>query len=248
MGLSKTVYVHLGVLLSILASCFYGSVQLIKYITFFVKSQGYTYLVLSPYESFIIITKLCLILTTIVILPYSVLLIYRNIFDALFDKEKKFINSLFWFVPLAVAGLVTSCYTTLMYIMPFLSNYNSMLDIGSTIQLTLFFNLMISNAILFILLFQVPMILFNLIKYRIVPKNKIVENKKFFILGLLVLCALLTPEDPISMLFSFCPIWVLSEGSIFFADDYDPEEDQEQEQPEERVRVKTNWRRYYLEE
>ena len=65
------------------------------------------------------------------------------------------------------------------------------------------------------LTFQLPVVLTLLGHIGVVNYDQLTRGRRFAIVGVCAVAAVITPPDPISMLAMFVPLWLLYEGSVF---------------------------------
>jgi sec-independent protein translocase protein TatC len=64
--------------------------------------------------------------------------------------------------------------------------------------------------------FQMPLILVGLNRIGILSKDTVIKSRRYVIIGIFVLAAMLTPPDIVSQVLLAVPMWALFEISLFF--------------------------------
>jgi len=67
------------------------------------------------------------------------------------------------------------------------------------------------------IIFQIPVILIFLIKIGLLSRDYLRQKRKYIIVGIFILAALLSPPDPVSQILVVIPLYLLFEISIFLS-------------------------------
>ena len=100
-------------------------------------------------------------------------------------------------------------------------NYFSPIEVF-IIQIKLALVLWLSVAFGF--MFQMPLITYYLIKSGIISYDSVCEKRRYVIVILLFVAAILTPPDVISQIMLFIPTYCLFEAGLFFARKYNSQD------------------------
>jgi sec-independent protein translocase protein TatC len=65
--------------------------------------------------------------------------------------------------------------------------------------------------------FNLPALLFMLIRTGLVKRQTVRQGRRFVIVGIFALAALITPPDPLSMLLLALPLWAMFELTLLLA-------------------------------
>ena len=179
--------------------------------------NGQTIHFLSPTDSIMYLFKIHLFFGFIISLPFLTLIIWQYIHSALESKERRFLLFyVFSVLILAMLGLVYSYFSILPISLEFLLGIN---PAGTQTMITAetYTNFLISSLLILILVFQTPILIFGLIKSRLVRPDLFTKNRKYMYFILVVVMAILTPPDVFSLLLTIIPVAVFLESSIWLA-------------------------------
>ena len=171
----------------------------------------------SPMEVFLLQIKLALLLDVAVCFPYIMRKLWDFILPALYKHERKTIgvgivlSSILFF-----AGIAFCLFLILPLIISFGISFSgdklqAMLGISNII------NLAITLSLVFGLMFQVPLITHLLIRWEVVSYKTISSVRPYVVVGLLTVCAILTPPDIVSQVMLFIPTYLLFELGLLFS-------------------------------
>lgn len=156
---------------------------------------------------------------SMICLPFTYFYVYSKIKDALYKKERELylkLKNLYIFI---LAGMVYGYYTAIYFMIPFLYSFNAKLDVSTTISLENLILSIITNCILFSLIFITPFIIKYSIMYELLDKRKIKSNRNIIYFGFLIISAILTPSDILSMMIAFLPFVLLFELGLYLSKD-----------------------------
>lgn len=139
---------------------------------------------------------------------------WRFLEPALYDHEKKYVFPfIFASVSLFFAGVSFCFFVILPMALDFLIGYG--LQVGTAI-ITVgdYVSLVMILIFGFGIVFETPVILVLLALMDLVSAESLAANRKFVLVGILVLGALLTPPDPISQIAMAIPTYFMYEVSI----------------------------------
>ncbi len=137
---------------------------------------------------------------------------------ALKPKERR------WFVPTLIAAVLLFLIGIVFCYLVILNTAISWLidqsqGLGDVLpQMSAYIDIIIKFEIGFGLAFQIPLIVFYLVVFRIIPYKKLRSSWRVIYIVLMVFCAVITPDaSPITMLLLFTALVVLYELSLLFA-------------------------------
>lgn len=162
----------------------------------------------SPTEAFTTYLKLSLYSALFFSLPIFITQIYLFLSPALYKKEKRNIIFIFFSAPiLFLIGAIFAYYLILPQALQFFSSFeyqdftsqnNFSIQLETRISEYLNF---VANLILgFGIAFQLPNLLIFLIKYDCLSTNDLRKRRKFWIVIIFILSAILTPPDVLSQI------------------------------------------------
>ena len=164
---------------------------------------------------FFVHLKVALLCGVVVAFPYIIWEIWRFIAPALYDKERKAVRKAFSLSSgLFYLGVAVGYFIVLPVCLVFFLNYTVSDAIQNSITLNSYISLFISMVFLIGLLFEFPTVILVLSSLGIVSRGDLRKARKWAFVIVLVLAALITPSDPVSMFVLALPLYLLYEGSI----------------------------------
>lgn len=191
---------------------FFVAQQLIQ-----IVSSSYNVISLVPSDAFNALLFIDFVLTIAMIFPFVVYSGFKYVEPA-FETVKSFKMikySLFVSILLFYLGIAFG----LLIFSPILLNYFTGFSLGVGIETFWGINKLIgflgTNALIFGFIFQIPLVTFLLIKFKVIKADFLLKNSYFGIPIVLTITAFITPPDIISMFLMAAPIFALFYGSIF---------------------------------
>lgn len=151
----------------------------------------------------------------IVAFPYIIYEVWKFIKPALYDKEKKnaksfiIITSLLFFV-----GILFGYYVITPLSVNFLGSYRVADEVKNNFDLSSYTGLLKASCLSAGFIFELPVIIYFLTKLGLVTPDTLKEYRKFALVLVLVLSAIITPPDIISQVIVAIPMIILYEVSI----------------------------------
>ncbi len=169
---------------------------------------------LSPAEAFITHIKVSILMGIIIALPVIIFQFWKFILPALKKNEKKFFyiimpTSLILFY----AGIIFGFFVVLPLGMNFLLNFGGP-ELEAMISLDFYISFLITLLIPFGLIFQMPLVLNLMIKMGLVSIETLSSFRKYVIVLIFVVGAILTPPDIITQALLALPLILLFEASL----------------------------------
>jgi len=150
--------------------------------------------------------------------PYVLYELWKFISPALKESEKKnsqgfiLIASILFFL-----GMLFGYYIIAPLSINFLANYRVSAEVFNDIDISSYMGLVRTAALASGIIFELPIIIFILTKIGLVSPEGLKKYRKFAIVGILVLAAIITPPDIVSQVIVAIPILVLYEISIIIS-------------------------------
>lgn len=226
---NETLISHLEALRETLLKCFI-SLGVVLPFTLYLAPKALNYLIkiligankvtfnyFSPTEVFILQIKMALVIDLVICFPYIAKKLWDFILPALYDHERKFIKSL---VFLSSGLFICGVLFCLFLILPLIINFGMSFatsEIQAVFGITNVINLSLWLAVVFGLMFQMPLITHSLIKSGFVDYETIADKRPYVVVGLLILAAVLTPPDIVSQVMLFIPTYALFELGLLFS-------------------------------
>jgi sec-independent protein translocase protein TatC len=142
---------------------------------------------------------------------------YAFVLPAFSPREREVALPLLLGVPfLFIAGVVFAYYLVLPPAINFLQNFNDdSYDI--LLQARDFYSFEILVLIAMGVLFQIPIGILAATRLGVITPQQLRSGRRYAIVIIAIIAALLPGQDPVTMLILAAPLWVLYEGSILFA-------------------------------
>jgi len=150
--------------------------------------------------------------------PYLLYEIWKFISPALYEKERKnarsfvVVSSLLFFI-----GVLFGYYI----IVPLSVNFFGTFIVSQTIinqfSVDSYISMVKTSLIASGLVFELPIIIYFLAKVGLVTPELLRNYRKFAVVGILIIAAIVTPPDIVSQIITSIPILILYEVSIFIA-------------------------------
>ena len=172
---------------------------------------------ITAYEALNSIILIYFYVWVILFIPLLYRVSYKYLKDALYSKERSFVKRISWLYLFILAGAGYGYYTAIKFIIPFLFTFNTKISIDNSIGLESLIITIIRNCLLFSLVFLTPFIIKYLLDLKIIEKRLLSKNRRLIYVLLLIISAILTPPDILSMILSFIPFVCLFEIGILIS-------------------------------
>lgn len=150
--------------------------------------------------------------------PVILYFFWNFISPALYQNEKKYarafviVASLLFFT-----GVLFGYYLIAPLSVNFLANYNVSSQIFNDIDLASYISLLRSSTVACGIFFELPVIIYFLSKVGLVTPEFLRKYRKYVLIIVLILAAIITPPDVMSQIIVAIPIMILYELSIFIS-------------------------------
>ena len=183
-----------------------------------------------PTESFAVYFRIALLFGVTLAMPIIVYQVIRFILPGLLPHEKKYLYFLLPGVAVSFGGGVAFAGLVMLpaainFMQGFLS---TIVDNHWTLDNYISF---VTRVLFWMgIVFQTPLIMFFLAKLNIVTSKKLAQVRKYAILGVAVVAAVVTPTpDPVNMMIVMIPLYLLYEVGILLARLADRGRDEDEE-------------------
>lgn len=147
--------------------------------------------------------------------PFILFELFRFVSPALLDNEKKYsIQIVFTIYLLFVLGVLMSYYILFPISFRFLGTYSVAAKVHSTITLDSYITSFVTLTLLMGLVFQLPVMAFILGKMGIVHSETLSKYRRYAILIICIVAAIITPPDVMTLILVAVPLYALYEVSI----------------------------------
>ena len=159
--------------------------------------------------------KVAVLCGVVLAFPYIIFELWKFIAPALYEHEKKAIRKAFWLSSgLFYLGVAVGYFVVLPVCLMFFVNFSVSDAIVNTISLSSYMSMFTSMVFLIGILFEFPTIILVLSTLDIVHRPQLRKGRRYAVVAVLLLAALITPSDPFSMFVLAIPLYGLYELSI----------------------------------
>ena len=151
----------------------------------------------------------------VVAFPYVIWEIWKFVAPALYENEKKAVRGAFSLSSaLFYLGVAVGYFVVLPVCLMFFVNFSVSDAIVNTISLSSYMSLFTSMVFLIGILFEFPSVILALSSMGVISRSQLKSWRKYAIVVVLILAALITPSDPFSMFVLAIPLYGLFELSV----------------------------------
>ncbi|MFW6309202.1 MAG: twin-arginine translocase subunit TatC [bacterium] len=198
--------------------CTIGSYVFVdKIIAFLTAPAGREMVFLSPTEAFLARIKVAIFTGILISLPVIFFQGWRFLLPALKNNEKKYFYIIF---PLSLVFFFGGLVFGFMVVIPFAIRF--FLSFASESLVPMFslhnyLSFIISVLIPFGIIFELPLIVSVMTKLHLISSSFLRKQRKFAIILIFIIGAILTPPDIVSQMLMAGPLLLIYEGSIIIA-------------------------------
>lgn len=150
--------------------------------------------------------------------PYVFYQIWSFISPALHKQERRYANTAIFTVSLLFfVGVLFGYYIISPLAVDFLGNYNVSDAVRNTINIKSYIGTITSILLSSGIVFELPVFIYFLVKINLVDAAFLRKYRRHAVVVIMILSAILTPPDPLSMVLVCLPLLLLYEFSIFIA-------------------------------
>ena len=147
--------------------------------------------------------------------PYIVLELFRFILPALYENERRYSLRVAVIVyMLFVIGVMISYFVLFPLSFRFLGTYSVAEKVVSNITLDSYVSTFVTLTLLMGVVFQLPVIMFVLGKMGFVTSDMLAKYRKHALIVIMIVAAIITPPDLMTLLLVTVPLYLLYEVSI----------------------------------
>ena len=172
---------------------------------------------ITPFEKFFSYLWVSLFAGFILSSPVWLYQFWKFISPGLYKEEKKW-SLLFVSAStlLFLSGILFVYFVVYPFSFRFLLNFGGGAE-QAYISLKPYLSFFLRTAVVFGLVFEMPVILLSLLKLNIINVKQLVKIRPYVVVMIAVLSAIITPPDIFSMLFMMFPLYLLFEASIWIS-------------------------------
>ncbi len=147
--------------------------------------------------------------------PYIVWELWRFIAPALYQKEKKAVGGAFWMASgFFFLGVAVGYFLVLPACIQFFLNYSVSPVVTNSITIGSYMSMFTSTVLLVGVAFEFPTIIWVLSALGLLTRDQLQKGRRYAVVAVLVVAAIVTPADPLSMIIVAAPLYILYEVSI----------------------------------
>ncbi|MDP3360221.1 MAG: twin-arginine translocase subunit TatC [Lutibacter sp.] len=150
--------------------------------------------------------------------PFIIWEVWKFISPGLYEKERKsaiafiFVSSFLFFV-----GVLFGYYVITPLSVNFLGSYSVSELVARNITISSYISLLKSSVLASGLIFELPIVMYFLTKMGIVTPDFLIKTRKYALVIVLIIAAVITPPDVVSQIIVTIPILILYEVSIIIS-------------------------------
>jgi sec-independent protein translocase protein TatC len=192
------------------------SIELVNFFTSLVP-ENIELVAFSPTEVFVTVLTIVIGFSIVFTFPIFLIETIKFIMPALFEEERKLILSMlpisiFLFIIGAIFGIWIMAFFGLI----FFANFAAPYGITNLWSLSGVMSTFLVTAIGFGIAFQLPIVVIILVKNNFITIDQLKSIRKYLIVFLLIISAILTPPDVISQIAMALPLYFLFEVTLIY--------------------------------
>lgn len=181
------------------------------------RAPDMDFIYISPSELMLSYIRIALFIGIILASPIIITQIWLFISPGLSRKERRYVRvSILLGGGFFIVGALFSYEIVLPFIFKFFAGFQTE-DIKATISFANYLNFIIRIVLAFGLVFELPIIMYLLSKFSLVSPEFFIRNRKYMVLVIFIVAAILTPPDVISQSMLAIPMVILYQIGIFLA-------------------------------
>ena len=185
--------------------------QLVDFVLAPVRNRGIDIIATAVSEALMIQLKVCLVAAIVAGMPVIIQQVWSFIAPALYPHEKRLFAGLFFAALLLFVAGVAFCY---LYVFPLAINlFWAASDTVAPAMWSVqeYFDFVLSFVLPFGLMFELPVVIYMLARRGKVSYRKLASWRKYVLLLIAVVAAVLTPPDVVSQCMLGIPMYLLYE-------------------------------------
>ncbi|MCR4823889.1 MAG: twin-arginine translocase subunit TatC [Bacteroidales bacterium] len=151
----------------------------------------------------------------IISFPYIVWELWKFIAPALYAKEKKAAGGAFLMAAgLFYLGVAVGYFLVLPACVQFFLNYSISEQVTNSITIGSYMSMFTSTVLMIGVAFEFPTVIWMLSKMGLLTREQLRKGRRYALVGVLLIAAIVTPADPLSMMIVAAPLYLLYEIAI----------------------------------
>ncbi|MEW6087195.1 MAG: twin-arginine translocase subunit TatC [bacterium] len=169
----------------------------------------------SPHEGFLIYFKISFFSGLVIASPLIFYEIWMFISPGLYENERKLILPFVFFSSLFfISGVIFSYVTGIPFLIKFLLKFGSEINLSPKLGVDDYLTFILSIGFAFGLIFEWPVFVYFLAEMGIISTFTLIRKRKYAVISVLLISALITPGDVLSMFIFAVPLYLLYETGI----------------------------------
>ena len=181
---------------------------------------------------FMVHVKVTFVCALILVVPYVIYELWRFIYPALYENERKSVKRAFSFASvLFYIGLAVGYAVIFPFTFRFLTEYQLSAEITNQISLNSYMGTFLMMVFVMGLVFEIPLLAWVMSKLGLIDKDFLIRYRRHAVAVMLILAAAITPTgDPFTLSIVFIPLYLLYELAIKIVASRPVEEDDDYEE------------------
>ncbi|MBN1480593.1 twin-arginine translocase subunit TatC [candidate division KSB1 bacterium] len=194
--------------------CFFFNERIIAVLKAVAPSGKMTLVILGPTDDFVIAIKVAMFAGLVLALPFVAYEFWKFIVPGLLAREKKLVPPIVFFTVLCfVSGGVFAYFVILRFALHFLLTFSD--QTVNMIAINKYLGFVVTIILVFGVVFELPVLSFFLSKIGLLTPDFLRSKRRYGIVIIFILAAMLTPPDVMTQLLLAGPLIVLYEISIW---------------------------------
>ena len=215
--LRSRIIVSIGVLFVSMSFCFWQNDLLLEVAKGPLPGDEPPLVTLGVTEAFTTTLTVSAYFAIVLALPFLLYQAYAYVLPAFSDVERRSVTPLVLLAPmLFIAGAVFAYFVVLPPAVDFLLDFNDEQFI-SQLRAREYYSFFATMLIALGLIFEIPIAILAVTRLGIVTPDQLAENRRYAVLVIAILAALLPSIDPVTLILEIIPIVILYELSILLA-------------------------------
>ncbi len=163
--------------------------------------------------------SLAMLVMWIAVIPFALWQTWAFVAPGLHKNERTFILPIMIMSPiLFISGAAFAFYVLLPFVFGFFVELNMASPVPAAMLPSMrdYLGLAVGLLRVFGIAFQLPLVLVLLNRIGILSRGRVVAARRYAIVGIVIMAAVLTPPDVVSQILLALPMWALFEVSILF--------------------------------
>ena len=215
--LRTRVIVCIAALVAAMSFCFWQNDRLLEIASGPLPSSQDSLITLGVTEAFTTTLTVSAYFAIVLSLPIILYQAYAYVLQAFSEAERRSVTPLMLLAPLLfIAGAVFAYFVVLPPAIDFLLDFNDE-EFVSQLRAREYYSFFATMLIALGLIFEIPIAILAVTRLGIVTPDQLAKNRRYAVLVIAIVAALLPSIDPVTLLLEIIPIVLLYEMSILLA-------------------------------